>query len=97
MCVLDTGLLLVRGFMVKKKVVKKKVEADVVAREQGEAEPFSPDVCETPSPSEPGSVPVPYPNTRMASDSSSGAEKAKVEGKEAGVKEASSFEASLGD
>lgn len=54
-----------------------------------------PDVCETPqSPS--GPVPIPYPNTAMSSDTSSGSKKVKIEGKEVMTKK-SSFEKSTGD
>ena len=47
------------------------------------AEPAS-DVCGTPSPGEP--VDIPYPNTGMASDTSSGSKKVKVEGDAAMIK-----------
>lgn len=54
-----------------------------------------PDVCKTP-PSPSGPVPIPYPNTAMSSDTSSGSKKVKIEGKEVMTKK-SSFEKSTGD
>ncbi len=62
-------------------------------REAEKAEPVS-DVCDTPSPGEP--VDVPYPNTGMSSDTSSGSKKVKIEGGEAMVKD-TAFEKSSGD
>jgi hypothetical protein len=53
-----------------------------------------PDVCETPAPPA-GPVPIPYPNTDSASDTSSGAKTVKTEGKPIPVKE--DFEESVGD
>jgi hypothetical protein len=53
-----------------------------------------PDVCETPSPPA-GPIPIPYPNTASASDTSSGAKTVKTEGKMLPVKE--DFEESVGD
>jgi hypothetical protein len=55
-----------------------------------------PDVCETP-PSSGGPVPIPYPNTAMSSDTSSGSKKVKIEGKEVIMTKKSSFEESTGD
>lgn len=46
-----------------------------------------PDVCKTPTPS--GPVPIPYPNIGMASDTSGGPKKVKVDGKMPLVKGAS--------
>jgi hypothetical protein len=63
------------------------------AREAEKAEPSS-DVGGTPSPGDP--VDVPYPNTGMAGDTSSGSKKVKVEGDAAKVKE-SAFQKSTGD
>ena len=62
-------------------------------REAEKAEPAS-DVCGTPSPGEP--IDIPYPNTGIASDTSSGSKKVKVEGDAAMVKE-SAFQQSTGD
>ena len=54
-----------------------------------------PDVCETPqSPS--GPVPIPFPNTAMSKDTSSGSKKVKIGEKEVTTKK-SSFEKSTGD
>jgi hypothetical protein len=52
-----------------------------------------PDVCETPSPPA-GPIPIPYPNTASASDTS-GSKTVKTEGKMLPVKE--DFEESVGD
>jgi hypothetical protein len=57
------------------------------------AEPAS-DVCGTPSPGEP--IDIPYPNTGLANDTSSGSKKVKVEGDAAMVKE-SALQQSTGD
>ena len=38
-----------------------------------------PDVCKTPTPG--GPVPIPYPNTSKASDTSGGSKKVKIDGK----------------
>jgi hypothetical protein len=62
-------------------------------REAEKAEPV-PDVCKTPSPGEP--VDIPYPNTGMASDTSSGSKAVKVEGDAAMIK-GSAFQKSTGD
>ena len=43
-----------------------------------------PDVCKTPTPG--GPVPIPYPNTGMATNTSKGTKKVKVDGKMAMVK-----------
>lgn len=53
-----------------------------------------PDVCETPAPPA-GPIPIPYPNTASASDTSSGSKTVKTEGKMIPVKE--DFEESVGD
>jgi hypothetical protein len=53
-----------------------------------------PDVCETPSPG--GPVPIPYPNIAKSSDTSSGSEKVKADGKEVSTKHAS-YTKSTGD
>ena len=54
-----------------------------------------PDVCKTPQPTS-GPVPIPYPNTAMSKDTTSGSKTVKVEGKEAMTK-SSSFTKSTGD
>jgi hypothetical protein len=53
-----------------------------------------PDVCETPPPAA-GPVPIPYPNTASASDTSKGSKTVKTEGKPIPVKE--NIEESVGD
>ncbi len=54
-----------------------------------------PDACKTPQPTS-GPVPIPYPNTAMAKDTTSGSKTVKVEGKDALTKK-SSFTKSTGD
>ena len=59
-----------------------------------------PDVCWTPPdkvPPTPTGVPVPYPNTGMASDCTKGSKKVKVSGKEVILKNSSHFKKSIGD
>lgn len=58
-----------------------------------------PDVCFTPpeNPATPPGVPIPYPNTGMASDTTSGSKKVKVSGKEVMLKNKSYFKKSMGD
>jgi len=59
-----------------------------------------PDVCWTPPdkvPPTPTGVPVPYPNTGMASDCTKGSKKVKVSGKEVILKNSSHFKKSMGD
>ena len=51
-------------------------------------------MCETPAPPA-GPVPIPYPNTASASDTSTGSKTVKTEGKMIPVKE--DFEESVGD
>jgi hypothetical protein len=53
-----------------------------------------PDVCKTPSAS--GPIPIPYPNIAKSSDTSKGAKKVKVDGKEVMTKEGD-YEKSTGD
>jgi Domain of unknown function (DUF4150)/GHH signature containing HNH/Endo VII superfamily nuclease toxin 2 len=59
----------------------------------------TPDVCFTPpeNPATPPGVPVPYPNTGMASDTTSGSKKVKISGKEIMLKNKSYFKKSIGD
>ena len=45
----------------------------------GGMSPVFPDVCKTPTPA--GPIPIPYPNIGMASDTSKGPKKVKVDGK----------------
>lgn len=58
-----------------------------------------PDVCMTPpeNPATPPGVPVPYPNTGMASDTTSGTTSVKITGKEVMLKNKSYFKQSTGD
>jgi Domain of unknown function (DUF4150) len=58
-----------------------------------------PDVCMTPpeNPATPPGVPVPYPNTGMASDTSDGSTTVKISGKEVMLKNKSCFKKSTGD
>jgi hypothetical protein len=58
-----------------------------------------PDVCFTPpeNPATPPGVPVPYPNTGMAKDMTSGSKSVKVSGQEVMLKNKSYFKKSVGD
>jgi Domain of unknown function (DUF4150) len=58
-----------------------------------------PDVCFTPpeTPATPPGVPIPYPNTAMASDTSDGSTSVKIGGEEVMLKDQSYFKTSSGD
>jgi hypothetical protein len=58
-----------------------------------------PDVCMTPpmTPATPPGVPIPYPNTGMASDTTDGSSSVKISGKEVMLKNKSYFKKSMGD
>lgn len=58
-----------------------------------------PDVCFTPpqTPATPPGVPIPYPNTGMASDCSDGSSSVKISGQEVMLKNKSYFKTSTGD
>jgi hypothetical protein len=58
-----------------------------------------PDVCMTPpqTPATPPGVPIPYPNTAMASDCSDGSSTVKISGQEVMLKNKSYFKQSTGD
>jgi hypothetical protein len=59
-----------------------------------------PDVCFTPPesvPPTPIGVPIPYPNTGMATDTTNGTRKVKIAGEEVGQKNKSYFKKSMGD
>lgn len=58
-----------------------------------------PDVCFTPpeNPATPPGVPVPYPNTGMASDTTEGSKSVQISGKEVMLKNKSYFKKSTGD
>lgn len=58
-----------------------------------------PDVCMTPpqTPATPPGVPIPYPNTGMASDCTDGSSSVKISGQEVMIKNNSYFKKSMGD
>ena len=58
-----------------------------------------PDVCMTPpqTPATPPGVPIPYPNTGMASDTTDGSTTVKISGQEVMLKNKSCFKKSMGD
>lgn len=58
-----------------------------------------PDVCFTPpqTPATPPGVPIPYPNTGQCSDTADGSKSVKIGGKEAMLKDKSSFKTSTGN
>ena len=58
-----------------------------------------PDVCFTPpqTPATPPGVPIPYPNTGLASDTTNGSSTVKISGQEVGIKDKSYFKKSTGD
>ena len=58
-----------------------------------------PDVCFTPptTPATPPGVPIPYPNTGMASDTTDGSKNVQISGKEVMLKDKSYFKKSTGD
>ncbi|WDE09507.1 DUF4150 domain-containing protein [Thalassomonas haliotis] len=66
----------------------------VVHKKSGGISLVFPDVCKTPTPG--GPVPIPYPNTGKASDTSSGTKKVKLDGQMAMVKGAN-YSTSIGD
>ena len=59
----------------------------------------TPDVCMTPpeNPATPPGVPVPYPNTAMASDTTDGSTSVQISGQEVMLKNKSCFKTSTGD
>lgn len=66
---------------------------------QGKSICAFPDVCMTPpqTPATPPGVPIPYPNTGMATDTTKGSKSVKISGKEVMLKNKSYFKQSLGD
>jgi hypothetical protein len=56
-----------------------------------------PDVCLSPPSPPAGPIPIPYPNTGMASDTSDGSRTVKVTGQEAMLQDTSFFKQSMGD
>lgn len=65
----------------------------------GKAIACMPDVCMTPpeNPATPPGVPIPYPNTAMASDTTEGSKSVKISNKEIVLKDKSYFKKSSGD
>ena len=64
---------------------------------QGKTIAAFPDVCFSPPTPPAGPVPIPYPNTAMASDTSGGTKKVKISGKEVMQQNKSFFKKSTGD
>ncbi len=56
-----------------------------------------PDVCNSPPSPPAGPIPIPYPNTAMASDTSDGSKTVKIGGSEVGLKNSSNYKKSTGD
>jgi hypothetical protein len=56
-----------------------------------------PDICLSPPSPPAGPVPIPYPNTAKASDTSDGSKSVKIGGDEVGLKNKSSYKSSNGD
>ena len=56
-----------------------------------------PDVCLSPPTPPAGPVPIPYPNTGMASDTGDGSKTVQISGQEVMLKDSSSFQKSTGD
>ncbi len=65
-------------------------------RAEGKSVACFPDVCFTPGPPASG-VPVPYPNTGLATDTTHGTRTVKISGQEAMLKDKSYFKTSYGD
>ena len=73
---------------------KEKANAlEIEKKSSNKAESVQTDVCKTPS--APEAVPIPYPNTAMSSDTSSGPKNVKTDGEMPVVKD--DFEESVGD
>src|SRR6186713_926869 len=66
---------------------------------EGKAICAFPDVCFTPpqTPATPPGVPIPYPNTGLASDTTEGSSTVKISGQEVMLKNKSYFKTSSGD
>jgi hypothetical protein len=69
---------------------------EIEKKSSNKAESVQTDVCETPPAPEAGPVPIPYPNTDMSSNTSSGSKTVKTEGEMPSVKE-DDFKESVGD
>src|SRR3989442_15829418 len=70
-------------------------------RKEGDGKPAAafPDLFSTPplTPATPPGVPIPYPNTAMASDTTDGSKTVMISGKEVMLKNKSCFKTSTGD
>lgn len=66
----------------------------IVHRQSGGMSMVFPDVCKTPSPG--GPVPIPYPNTGMASNTSNGTKSVKIDGQMAMI-DGATYSMSSGD
>src|SRR5438094_9332725 len=56
-----------------------------------------PDVCNSPPSPPAGPIPIPYPNTAQASDTSDGSKTVMIGGSEVGMKNSSNYKKSTGD
>jgi hypothetical protein len=56
-----------------------------------------PDVCLSPPSPPAGPIPIPYPNTAKAADTSEGSKSVKIGGQEVGMKNKSNYKTSTGD
>ena len=85
--------------MTKKEEKKVSANTNQIEPKQSNAHATAtfPDVCETPSSTEPGPIPIPYPNTTKSSKTSSGTKTVKIEEKEVSTKAGSSYKKSTGD
>ena len=66
---------------------------EVACKQGGQVDLCFPDVCFTPpqTPATPPGVPIPYPNTGMASDTTDGSTSVKISGQEVMLKNKSYF------
>jgi hypothetical protein len=81
------------------KVFANSMEISCKAASNGKSICSFPDVCFTPpqTPATPPGVPIPYPNTGMATDCTDGSSSVKISGKEVMLKNKSYFKKSMGD
>jgi hypothetical protein len=71
---------------------------EISAKKDGNQSPAAmPDVCLSPPSPPAGPVPIPYPNTAMASDTNDGSKTVKIGGDEVGLKNSSDYKKSNGD
>ncbi len=84
-----------RQFILGEEIEKKEKSnaLEIEKKSSSKAESVQTDVCKTPS--APEGVPIPYPNTAMSSDTSSGSKTVKTEGEMPSVKD--DFKGSVGD